>query len=81
MTSEDIQKNISMRASVEGSISGLKVGQRMSELWVRGQEKVEYYIEWKALAANVKRFCRGVKDLIKNNKLLHQGRSVPILAS
>ena len=81
MTSEEIQKNISMRAGVEGSISGLKVGQRISELWVRGQEKVEYYIEWKALAANVKRFCRGVKELIKNNKPLQQGRSVPTLAS
>ncbi len=77
---EELAKNLSTRAAIEGTISGLKIGQRLAELFVRGQLKVEYYTGLKIVAANVKRFFRGIR-ISEKNKPQSQGGSVPILAS
>lgn len=75
---EVVAKNISMRAGIEGSISGLKIGQGLGKLWVRGKLKVEHNVGYKTLAANVKRFFKGITSLLEKEIPLCQGGSAPI---
>ena len=75
---ETLENSLSKRAGVEGCISGLKRGQELAKLPVRGKLKVYYYTELKMIAANVKRVFRGIKIMLEKGKLIHQGRSVPI---
>lgn len=51
-------KSISMRAGIEGSISRLKIGQSMANLWVRGKHIVTYYVGFKTIAIRVKKLYR-----------------------
>lgn len=78
---EEHLENLAVRAGVEGTISGLKVGQRLANLPVRGLLRSNYYTGLKVAAANVKRLFRGIKYCLQKDLLLHHGRSVPILTS
>ncbi|MDD2432010.1 MAG: transposase [Firmicutes bacterium] len=78
---EVLLKSLSKRAGVEGCISGLKLGQELAQLPVRGKLKIDYYTELKMIAANVKRLIRGVKIMLEKGIPIHQGRSAPIYST